>query len=331
MPRFVKIDNSLTVASPGYGAMGLAFGYGPTDDAQSKDVLRKAIEMGCTFWNTARMYGPNEKLLGEVLREGNNREKVVLTTKWGIKFGAQGMEVDGSPAFARECLEQSTADLGSSPDIFLLHRIDKATPVEESMQAMDNLRREGKVKYIGLSAMSATSLRRAAKVAQVDFVEMEFSPFETSIETNGVLDACKELNVKVIAYSPLGGGFLTGRFRDFQSVTGPGDVRSSGRFPRFNEDVWQHNFRLVEALEQIAARKGITAGQLSLAWVMQVHGDLIIPIPGTKSLKYLEQNFAAGDITPTSEEMAAVRQAIDENPLKGDKYSEEMKAFVDED
>ncbi|GAA6038801.1 hypothetical protein JCM8097_002897 [Rhodosporidiobolus ruineniae] len=333
MVRTVRIDDSLTVPVPGFGGMGLSQSYGETNDDQSKEVLREAIKIGCTFWNTATIYGPdshNEKLIGEVLKEGNNREKVTITTKWGLKMDNGELVTDGSAAFARHCLENSIKNLGSAPDIWLLHRIDKNTPVEESVQAMEDARKEGKCKYIGLSAMSEKTLRRAAKVAKIDFVEMEFSPFETAIENSGVVAACKELGVKILAYSPLGKGFLTGRFRSFEDVTGKNDARGAGAFPRFNKDVWEHNFKLVQAIESLAAKKGCTPGQLALAWGMQVHGDLILPIPGTKSTKYLAENFAAGDVELSQADLDAVREIINSNPIKGAQYSEKFARLLDE-
>ncbi|GAA6041816.1 hypothetical protein JCM8097_007175 [Rhodosporidiobolus ruineniae] len=335
MVRTIRNDDSLTVPVPGYGAMGLSQGYGEANDDQSKEVLREAIKIGCTFWNTATIYGAdshNEKLIGEVLREGNNREKVVLTTKWGVKRDETGtLYTDGSAAFARECLDNSIKNLGSAPDIWLLHRIDKNTPVEEGVQAMEDARKEGKCKYIGLSAMSAKTLRRACKVAKIDFVEMEFSPFETGIETDGVIDACKELGVKVLAYSPLGKGFLTGRFRSFEDFTGKGDMRGIGALPRYDRENFENNIKLTQAIESLAAKKGCTPGQLALAWGMQVHPDLIIPIPGTKSIKYLEENFAARDVELSQDDIAAVRKAIEENPIVGDQYAGSFAKLMDDE
>ncbi|GAA5821046.1 hypothetical protein JCM11251_001935 [Rhodosporidiobolus azoricus] len=332
MPQTNKIDDALTVPVPGFGGMGMSQSYGETNDEESKKVLRKAVEIGCTFWNTATIYGPeqhNEKLLGSVLKEGDNLSKVTVTTKWGLKMVDGELTTDGSPAFARECLENSIKNLGRV-DIWLLHRIDKNTPVEESVKAMEEARKEGKVKYIGLSAMSAATLRRAAKVAKIDFVEMEYSCFETRYEDNGVIDACKELGVKLLAYSPLGKGLLTGRFRKFEDLKTQGDARGTGAFPRFNQDVFEHNFRLVEALEKIAAKKGCSPGQLALAWAMQAHDDLIIPIPGTKNLRYLEENFASRDVSLTEEEMAEIRKIINDNPIKGEQYAPMFAKLLDE-
>ncbi|KAL8283308.1 hypothetical protein RQP46_005718 [Phenoliferia psychrophenolica] len=334
MPRTVQISPELTVPTPGYGAMGLSQSYGPADREASKDVLRHAIKIGCTFWNTATVYGVdshNEKLIGEVLREGDNRSKVIITTKWGLRRVGTDSEVVGTAAFAKECIDKSIVNLGSAPDIWLLHRIDKNTPVEESVKAMQEAREAGKCKFIGLSSMSAKTLRRAATVAKIDFVEMEVSPWHVVDETNGVFDACRELGVKVISYSPLGRGFLTGRFRKFEDVTKEGDSRSSGAFPRFDKENFDRNFKIVEAFESLAATKGCTPGQLCLAWATSVHGDLIIPIPGTKSIKYLDENFASREVSLSVADHAAIRKIIQENAPIGDQYSGIYAKMMDSD
>ncbi|KAM0747634.1 Aldo/keto reductase [Meredithblackwellia eburnea MCA 4105] len=331
MATKIKIDDTLTITSPGYGAMGLSPSTGETDDEESKKVLRHAIEIGCTFWNTAQVYGQdqhNEKLIGEVLKEGNNRQKVVIVTKWGYKSTPTGLIIDGSAEYAQQSIEKSIQNLGSPPDIWLLHRVDKNVPVEVSAQAMEDARKAGKCKYIGLSAMSANSLRRACKVAKMDFIEMEYSPFEIGIETDGVVAAAKELGVKILAYSPLGKGMLTGRFRSFDDFKA-GDYRAAGMFPRFDRENFEHNFKIVEALENLAANKGCTPGQLALAWDAQVHPGLIITIPGTKSIKYLDENWGSRNIELSEADIAAVRKAIEDNPLKGDHYNEMLSAQTD--
>lgn len=330
MPRFTQIANSaVAVPMPGYGAMGLSQVYGKADDEEAKKVLRHAIEIGCTFWNTATIYGPNqanEKLLGQVLREGDNRSKIFLTTKWGLRPDG----TDGSTAFAEQCMEDSIRNLGSAPDAWLLHRIDKKTPVEESVAAMEAARQAGKCKYIGLSAISAATLRRAAKVAKIDFVEQEFSPFETSLERSGLLNACKELGVQIFAYSPLGSGFLTGRFRSPKDFDQEGDARATGMFPRLTEENWANNVKFLHAFEEVAKNKDCTPGQLALAWVSTVHGDTILPIPGTKSIKYLDENFAAGAINLSEEDLKAVRHIIDTYPITGPQLSEAFMSFIEQ-
>ncbi|POY73356.1 hypothetical protein BMF94_3691 [Rhodotorula taiwanensis] len=331
-PRLIRLASDLEIPQLGYGAMGLSQSYGVAKDPESKETLRHAIEIGCQLWNTATIYGQdqhNEKLIGEILRESDNRDKVTLVTKWGLKLNDGKLQPDGSAAFARHCIDQSIWNLGSPPDIWLLHRIDQTVAIEESVQAMEDARRAGKCRFIGLSAMSASTLRRAAKAGKIDFVEMEFSPFETAIEDNGVLDACKELGVKILAYSPLGKGALTGKFKSFEDFEKEGDMRSTGLFPRFNRDAWEHNVKLVNALEELAKEKQCSPGQLALAWDMQVHGDLIIPIPGTKSIKYLDENWASQNVQLNAEALAKIRSILRENPVHGEQYSEAMNHLLD--
>lgn len=327
----VSIDGHETWPRPGFGAMGLSAFYGPTGtDEQGKTVLRKAIETGCTFWNTADMYGNghNEKIIGEVLREGDNREKVFLVTKFGNRWDQpEGMTVDGSPEYAIKALHDSIERMGGIyPDAWILHRIDKKTPIEESVRAMDALRKEGKTKYIGLSECSASTLRRAAAVAKISFVEIEYSPWTIVMEQNGVLDACKELGITVLAYSPLGRGFLTGRYKKISDFA-EGDFRA--HLPRLQGENWDKNYKIVEEFERMAAKKGCTAGQLSLAWLM-AQGDNILPIPGTKSEKYLVENFDSNKLELTDSELRDIRKVIMENQAVGDRYPEFLTGGLDE-
>ncbi|GAA5944666.1 uncharacterized protein JCM15063_000826 [Sporobolomyces koalae] len=335
------IDGQESWPRPGYGAMGLSAFYGPTGtDEEGKQVLRKAIEVGCTFWNTADMYGQghNEKIIGEVLREGDNRSKVFLVTKFGNRWDAPGVpsyKVDGSPEYAIEAIKNSIERMGGIyPDAWILHRIDKATPIEESVRAMDAIRKEGKCKYIGLSECSAETLRRAAKVAKISFVEVEYSPWTLDMEQNGVLDACKELGITVLAYSPLGRGkswllvFLEQRCRYKQkSDFSEGDWRA--QLPRLSQENWDKNYKIVEELEKLATKKHCTAGQLSLAWLL-AQGPNIVPIPGTKSEKYLVENFDSRKIELSESDLRDIRQVIVENAAIGDRYSQPGMASLDQ-
>lgn len=312
--------------------MGMSFAYGEGDDEQSKETLRKAIEMGCTVWDTADMYGRghNEQIIGEVLREGENRKKVFLIDKFGNRWDDEkkSFYVDGSPDWTIEALDQSIKHLGGLyPDAYLLHRVDKKTPIEQTVRALDALRKEGKTKYIGLSECSAETLRRAAKEATIDFVEVEYSPWELVMERNGVLDACKELGIKVLAYSPLGRGFLTGRYKSAEDFKKDGDFRQN--WPRLTEENFQKNYKIVEEFERLAAKKGCKPSQLALAWLM-AQGDHIIPIPGTKSEKYLVENFASRDIELTQAEIDEVRKVIDDNAPVGDRYPAAAMAALDQ-
>jgi len=323
MTKTVQLDADQSIPVPGLGCMGMSAFYGEHDDETSKATLRKAIEIGCTVWDTAFMYGlgENERLIGEVLREGDNRKKVFLISKFGIEMSPEGeMSTDGSPENVIRSIDRCIELLGGLyPDAYLLHRVDKDTPIEETVRALDAVRKEGKTKFIGLSECSAETLRRAAKVATVDFVEVEYSPWELTMEKNGVLDACKELGVKVLAYSPLGRGFLTGRYKspeDFATADGS-DFRST--MPRFEKENWERNYRIVKEFERLAKQKGCSPAQLALAWLIH-QGDNIIPIPGTKSEKYLVENFAATDINLDAKELAEVRKVIEENQPVGTRY-----------
>ncbi|GAA5914905.1 aldo/keto reductase [Sporobolomyces salmoneus] len=331
MSSTFSIDNQESWPRPGFGAMGLSAFYGPTGtDEDAKKVLRKAIEIGCTFWNTADMYGDghNEKIIGEVLREGDNRSKVFLVTKFGNKGSmSSGYTVDGSPAYAREALEASISRLGGLyPDAWIAHRIDKNTPIEETVGAMEALRKEGKCKYIGLSECSAETLRKAAKVAKISFVEVEYSPWTVVMEQNGVLDACKELGITVLAYSPLGRGFLTGRYKKLDDFA-QDDFRKF--MPRFQAENWEKNYKIVDEFEKLASKKGCTPGQLSLAWLM-AQGPNIVPIPGTKSEKYLIENFESSKISLNESELRDVRKVIMENQPEGGRYPEAFSGSLDE-
>ncbi|GAA5829803.1 hypothetical protein JCM11251_007884 [Rhodosporidiobolus azoricus] len=333
MPKTTQLDSNTIIAAPGFGAMGMSAYYGPTDDEQSKATLRKAIEIGCTTWDTADMYGlgHNEKIIGEVLREGDNREKVFLVDKFGNRFSKEtgGWVVDGSAAYVREAFKKSVEALGGLyPDAWLLHRVDKKTPIEETVRAMDSLCKEGKVKFLGLSECSEKTLRRAAAVTKIDFIEMEYSPWSLDIEENGILDACKQLDINILAYSPLGRGFLTGRFKSPDDFKQEGDSRAS-YWPRFLPENFDKNYRLVEALERIASRKGCKPSQLVLAWLM-AQSPLIIPIPGTRSQTYLQENFAAGDIELSAEEVQEIRKVVEENKPTGHRYGATGAAMLDE-
>ncbi|CEQ43012.1 SPOSA6832_04900 [Sporobolomyces salmonicolor] len=247
--------------------------------------------------------GHNEKIIGEVLREGKNRDAVFLVNKFGNRWGkGDGYAVDGSPAYVKQAFAASTERLGGLyPDAWILHRVDKNTPIEETVKAMDELRQEGKFKYIGLSECSAATLRRAAKVVKISFVEVELSPWTTTMEAS--------------------------RYKSPEDFANDGDFR--GMLPRMQKDVWAKNYRIVEEFQKLAEKKGCTPGQLSLAWVM-AQGDNIIPIPGTKSEKYLEENFAARDVELTEEDLKELRQVIDANKPEGGRYPDTFASTLDE-
>ncbi|KPV72218.1 uncharacterized protein RHOBADRAFT_56035 [Rhodotorula graminis WP1] len=332
MTKTVQLDASTAVPVPGFGAMGMSAFYGEHDDDTSKQTLRKAIEIGCTVIDSAFVYGMghNERLIGDVLREGDNRKKVFLISKFGIEINDKGeLETDGSPENVIRSIDRCIENLGGLyPDAYLQHRVDKKTPIEETVRALDAVRKEGKTKYIGLSECSADTLRRAAKVAKIDFVEVEYSPWELTMEKNGIIDACKELGVKILAYSPLGRGFLTGRYKspeDFATADGS-DFRAN--LPRFAKENWERNYRIVQEFERVAAKKGCTPAQLALSWLIH-QGDNIIPIPGTKSSKYLVENFAATSVDLSPDELAEVRKVIEDNQPVGTRYAESQMASLE--
>ncbi|KAF3039614.1 hypothetical protein E8E11_003326 [Didymella keratinophila] len=290
----------LTVNSPGFGAMGLNFGLGSDLTLeQAEPVLLKAIELGCTFWDTAVVYqaGVNEKLLGDFIRKHDVRDKVFITSKCGLKCfnGESGEYVKGT-----------IEGLGFTPTLYYLHRIDPNTPLSESITALDEIRRAGKTKYIGLSECSAATLRKANSIAKIDAVQAEYSAFETLHENDGLIDTAKELGVTYIAYSPLGHGWLVDNFEyaspdDF----GPTDFRRS--VPRLQGDNFYKNKAIVEEVKKLAKRKGCTTPQVALAWVA---AQGMIAIPGTTKAGRLEENFASREVELTDEEKIEMRKII---------------------
>jgi aryl-alcohol dehydrogenase-like predicted oxidoreductase len=309
----------------GFGAMGLSFGYGKAQaEKESLSVLNEAINHGCTFIDTADAYGDNELLLSKVLKE--RRNEVFLCTKFGIvKKDGVISGVCGTPEYVRECCEKSLKRLQvDTIDLYYQHRVDADTPIEETVKAMAELVKEGKVKYLGMSECSAETLRRACKVHPITAVQVEYSPWSTDIERNGLLQACRENNVTIIAFSPLGKGFLTGRFKtpeDFDQD----DFRRV--LPRFQGENFEKNLRLVDKITSLAKEKGVTPGQLALAWVC-AQGDDVVPIPGTKNVKYLHENLAATSVTLTKDEEKAIREMIDSIGVEGERYPPQLMKYV---
>jgi len=326
--KFRSVGN-VKVSSPGFGGMGLSNVYGPANDEESKEVLRHAIKIGSTFWDTADIYGSghNEELIGAVFKEGDNRSKVFLATKFGNVFDPvtkkPSGQVRGDAAYIRECIDASIKRLGTTPDLYYQHRVDPNVSLEETFGTLEQLRKEGKFKYIGMSEPNTETLRKAAKIAKIDALQIEYSPWTPDIESNGILDACRELNIPIVAYSPLGRGFLTGRYKTFEDFD-PSDRRR--QHPRFSKDYFDNNMKIVDKLSAIASKKGITPAQLALAWV-SAQGDDIIPIPGTKSIARLDENWASRDVILTDEDLKEIRTAVDGFKAGGTRYPEQqMKA-----
>ncbi|KAF7727587.1 hypothetical protein EC973_007348 [Apophysomyces ossiformis] len=309
--------------------MGMSEFYGRTDDEESVKTLERALELGCTFWDTADMYGcgHNERLLGRVLKD--HRDKVFLCTKFGNVRDDSGkfVGVSGKPEYVRQQFEKSLQNLGVSyVDLYYQHRVDKDTPIEETVKAMAELVKEGRVRYLGLSECSGETLRRAYKVHPIAAVQMEYSPWTLDIEKNGLLEAARELGVTIVFVSsvdelidnssPLGRGMLTGTIKSIDDLA-EDDYRRHN--PRYSAENFAKNLEIVSKIEQLAAKKGVTPSQFVLAWVLAQGPDFVV-IPGTKKIKYLEQNFAAGDIQLTPEEIADMRKVVDEANVQGERY-----------
>ncbi|KAI0397014.1 aldo-keto reductase [Xylariaceae sp. FL0594] len=327
-----------SVSAIGLGCMGMTYAYksfGGFDDEESFKVLTAAADVGITFWDTADVYGPftNEELIGKWFQATGRRSEIFLATKFGNRIAPDGsMHVSGSPAYVRSCCEASLARLQTSYiDLYYQHRVDPRTPIEATVRAMSELRREGKVRHLGLSECSERSLRRAHAAAAptpIAAIQMEYSPFALQIESpqTPLLRTARELGVKIVAYSPLGRGFLTGAITSRDQLD-PTDNRILMQ-PRFSEENFGQNLKLVELMTSIAQEKGCTPGQLSIAWLL-AQGDDIIPIPGTKRVKYLEENMKAVCVTLTKDEESRIRQAIDSvGGVKGERYGAAMASVL---
>ncbi|KAI8918889.1 auxin-induced protein PCNT115 [Entophlyctis helioformis] len=320
--------NGPLVSALGFGAMGMSEFYGAVDadsETQSLAILHAAIDAGCTFWDTADMYGSgkNEELLAKVL--ATRRDEVFLCTKFAIVRGEGGMGISGKPEYVKAACAASLKRLGiSTIDLYYQHRPDPNTPIEDTVRAMAELVAEGKVRYLGLSECSADNIRRAHAVHPIAAYQVEYSPWCLDIETDGRLAVCRELGIAIVAYSPLGRGFLTGQYKspaDFEE----GDFRRY--LPRFQPGVFERNYELVRAFETIATAKGITTSQLCLAWVM-AQGDDFIPIPGTKRMKYFVENWGAVGVALTAGDLQQIRDVIAKIPIEGERYTAQGMSSV---
>jgi len=318
----------LEVSALGLGCMGMSEFYGPTDEAESIASIHRALDLGIDLLETADMYGPytNEELVGRAIK--GRRDKVVLATKCGIvrdTANARVRGINGRPEYIRSSCEASLNRLGvSHVDLYQLHRVDPNVPIEESVGALADLVKAGKTRAIGLSEAGPRTLRRAHAVHPIASLQTEYSLLARDVEPE-VLPTCRELGVGFLAYSPLGRGLLTGRWRSRADFT-EGDYRLFS--PRFAEGAIERNLELVEKVANLAERKRCTPSQLSLAWLLH-RGDDIVPIPGTKSRKRLEENAAAASISLSPAEIASLEGALPPGSAEGGRYPEAMKPHWD--
>jgi aryl-alcohol dehydrogenase-like predicted oxidoreductase len=327
MPQRQLGKNGPLVSALGLGCMGMSFAYGPADEEESLRVLRRYLELGGNFLDTAEIYGPytNEELLGRFLCS-IPRSSVVIATKFGFRIHPDGTRgVDSSPENVRRACDASLKRLGiETIDLYYQHRVDPKVPIEETVGAMAELISAGKVRALGLSEAGPETLRRASKIHPIAALQSEYSLWSREPETNGVLAACRELEITFVPYSPLGRGFLTGAIQKLEDLD-PTDWRRTN--PRFGEKALQANLKLVETVKELAGKKGVPPAQLALAWVLAQGNDLI-PIPGTKRVRYLEENMGTLDVTLSESELNEISARIAQIEVFGDRYAPEMMALV---
>src|SRR3712207_784476 len=317
----------LTVSAQGLGCMGMSDFYGARDEDEAVRTIHRALDLGVTFLDTADMYGPftNERLVGRAI--AGRRDEVVLATKFGNERREDGswVGVNGRPEYVRRACDASLERLGvDTIDLYYQHRVDPEVPIEETIGAMSELVEAGKVRYLGLSEAAPATIRRAHSVHPISALQSEYSLFTRDVEDE-ILPTCRELGIGFVAYSPLGRGFLTGRWRSIEDL--PENDTRAARFPRFSEENFEKNVALADRVREIASEKGITPGQLALAWLL-AQGEDIVPIPGTKRRERLEENAGAADVELTEEDLRRIEEAMPRGSAAGERYSEEMMRAV---
>ena len=327
MKHTILGNSHLSISSIGLGCMGMSEFYGPTNDPESVATIHAALDAGLNFLDTSDIYGPftNEVLVGNTIRD--RRDEVVLATKFGIVRSASDPTVRGfnsSPAYVRAACEASLKRLGLDViDLYYQHRVDPKTPIEETVGEMSRLVEEGKVRFLGLSEASAATIRRAAAVHSISAVQSEYSLWSRDIEAD-IVPVCAELGITLVAYSPLGRGFLTGQIKSIDDFAADDFRRST---PRFQGDNFAKNLELVEKIKQLAVEKGCTASQLALAWCM-AQGQHIVPIVGTKRRSYLQENLGALNVELTQTDLETIAALFPQEAVAGERYAAAGMKFI---
>ncbi len=320
-------QQGLDVSALGLGCMGMSQAYGVPDEQESIATIHRAIDLGVTFFDTAEVYGPytNEELLGRALK--GRRDGVIIATKFGWRIeGGKSVSLNSRPENVRQVADASLRRLGTDRiDLFYQHRVDPAVPIEETVGAMSDLIKEGKVRFLGLSEAGEATIRRAHATYPISALQSEYSLWERSLESR-IIPVLRELGIGLVPFSPLGRGFLTGTAKRAEEYP-EGDFRRAQ--PRFQGENFDANMRATSVVRELAAQIGATPGQVALAWLLQ-KGDDIVPIPGTKRRSYLEENIGAADLALSPEQVNQLDAALPPDAIAGPRYNERMMAYVDQ-